>query len=187
MRIVSIDFETANYSPVSACALGLAIFEANELVSAPYWLIKPPQGHDHFNAQWTRDIHGLSANHVRNAPGFQDIATEVVAHLVAADIVVAHNAAFDMRVLRALFQHFSRPTPTFNYLCTCRTARKVWSTLPNHRLSTLVTHIGHTFQHHHAGSDAEAAGRVLLAMTKPANTEELTSWLQALKITTRSF
>lgn len=187
MRIASIDFETANFSPVSACALGIALFDSGQLVASPYWLLKPPAGHDRFNAQWTRDIHGLSAQHVKDAPEFRQIAQEVISHLAKADVVVAHNAAFDMRVLRALFSHFEVEPPAFDYLCTCRIARKVWRTLPNHRLSTLVAHIGHRFQHHHAGSDAEAAGRVMLAMMNEASTEELPTLLQPHGITARSF
>jgi DNA polymerase-3 subunit epsilon len=41
--------------------------------------------------------------------------------------------------------------------------------LPDHRLNTLAAHVGHEFRHHHAQADAEAAGRVLLAMMRDAN------------------
>jgi len=54
----------------------------------------------------------------------------------------------------------------------------VWPELPNHQLSTLTAHIGHKFNHHHAQSDAEAAGRVLLAMMKQVNATTLSGLLQ---------
>ena len=74
MKIVAIDFETANRSPLSACALGLAIFEDHELVESPYWLIKPPKGHGWFIEEWTEDIHGISWFDVRDKPEFSNIA-----------------------------------------------------------------------------------------------------------------
>jgi DNA polymerase-3 subunit epsilon len=92
-----------------------------------------------------------------------------MAHLTCVDIVVAHNAQFEISALRATLSHFGFVSPEFDYLCTCRLARRVWSELPNHRLSTLMAHIGHDFCHRHAQSDAEAAGRVLLAMMKHMN------------------
>ena len=81
---------------------------------------------------------------------------------------MAHNAAFDLRKLRGTLGHFGLPCPEYRHLCTWRLAKKVWPDLVNHQLGTLVTHIGHTFRHHHAQQDAEAAGRVLLAMMKHA-------------------
>ena len=76
-----------------------------------------------------------------------------------------------MRVLKHTLEQFNLPCPDFQCLCTCRLAKRVWPELPNHQLSTLASHIGHQFQHHHAQSDAEAAGRVLLAMMKQVSAE----------------
>ena len=195
MIIACLDFVTANYSHTSACAVGLAIFDQkrskgvpplfsadsnpespsnNEagnpyvLVESPYWLVKPPKGHGYFRDDFT-DIHGLTWFDVQAAPEFTEIATEVLEHLSKADIVVAHNASFDMDVLNQTLTHFGLAIPEFDYLCTLGLARRIWPELPNHQLNTVAAHIGHEFNHHHAQSDAEAAGRVLLAMMKHAN------------------
>lgn len=163
MRIVAIDFETANYSPVSACAVGLAVFDQHELMESPYWLVKPPKGYGWFKQEWTEEIHGISWLDVRHAPGFDQIAPEILARLRSADCVIAHNARFDLNVLRHLLDHFQIPHPAFAGCCTLALARRVWPALPNHQLSTLAAHIGCELDHHHARSDAIAAGRVLLA------------------------
>ena len=178
MNIACIDFETANHSRVSMCAASVAVFENGELVESPYWLVKPPKGHGFFLPEWTEDIHGLSWFDVQDAPEFFAIAPELLERLTKADIVVAHNAMFDMGVLKQTLEHFNLPSPNFLYLCTYRLAARVWPELPNHQLSTVATHIGHEFQHHHAKSDAEAAGRVLLAMMKQVNTETPTKLLE---------
>ena len=166
MKIACLDFETANHSRVSMCSVGLAIFDDGLLVESPGWLVKPPKGHGFFIPEWTEDIHGLNWFDVQHAPEFSQIAAEVLSHLIKADIVIAHNATFDMDVLRQSLAHYQMPCPDFRYLCTYRLAKRVWPDLPNHQLSTLAAHIGHTFQHHQAQSDAEAAGRVLLAIMR---------------------
>jgi len=106
---------------------------------------------------------------VQDAPEFSAIAPEFLKRLADSDLVIAHNAPFDLGVLRTTLDHFGLPCPEFDYLCTYRVAERIWPDLPNHRLDTLSAHIGHEFHHHHAQSDAEAAGRVLLAMMKQAN------------------
>ena len=187
MNIACIDFETANRSRVSMCAASVAVFENNELVESPYWLVKPPKGHGFFLPEWTEDIHGLSWFDVQDAPEFSAIAPELQERLTKADIVVAHNAMFDMSVLRQTLEHFNLPSPDFQYLCTYRLAARVWPELPNHQLSTLVSHIGHQFQHHHAQSDAEAAGRVLLAMMKQVSAETPNELLEKTDIEPKRF
>lgn len=180
MTIACLDFETANYSPISVCAAGIAVFENGCLTESPHWLVKPPKGHGFFIPEWTEDIHGLSWFDVRDQPEFPTIAPQLLAHLTQADIVIAHNASFDIRVLRAVLDHFNIPCPDFRYLCTLQLARQVWPELPNHQLSTLAAHIGHEFQHHHAQSDAIAAGKVMLAMTTQLHVASLTQLMDAL-------
>ena len=164
MNIACIDFETANHSRVSMCAASVAVFENDELVESPYWLVKPPKGHGFFLPEWTESCHGISWFDVQQAPEFSSIAAEFLERLTKADIVVAHNAKFDMGVLKQTLKHYHLPCPDFQYLCTYGLAKNVWPDLPNYRLNTLAAYIGHEFHHHHAQADAEAAGRVLLAM-----------------------
>jgi len=178
MNIACIDFETANHSAVSMCAASVAIFQDGKLAESPYWLVKPPKGHGFFLPEWTEGCHGLSWFDVQDAPEFSAIAAKLLERLTKADIVVAHNAPFDMRVLKQTLDHFNLPCPEFHCLCTCNLAKRVWPDLPNHRLNTVAAHIGHEFQHHHAQADAEAAGRVLLAMMEQVEATTTNELLQ---------
>ena len=163
MNFASIDFETANnYSDASICAAGMAVFEDDKLAESPHWLVRPPKGCGYFWEDFT-ECHGLTWFDVQNEPEFSAIAQEILERLTRTDIVIAHNAQFDMRKLRGTLQHFGIACPTFDVLCTLKLSRRVWPDLPNHDLKTLAIHIGHEFQHHDAKADAEAAGRVLLA------------------------
>ncbi|MGB7768489.1 MAG: 3'-5' exonuclease [Verrucomicrobiia bacterium] len=181
MNIVAFDFETANPSRVSICAAGMAVFVDGVLTESPYWLVRPPKGHGWF---WDSFIecHGLTHLDVLDAPEFSAIAPEFLARLARADLVVAHNAHFDIGHLRETLNHFGLACPPFNYLCTCQLAKRVWPDLPNHKLSTLAAHIGLEFQHHHAQADAEAAGRVLLAMMEQIGVTTLRELLECKSI-----
>ena len=166
MKFAAIDFETANYSDLSICATGLAVFEDGKLAEMKYWLVRPPKGFGWFREDWTANYHGLTHLDVRDAPEFPAVAPEIFAWLSAADVVVAHNAQFDMRKLCATAKHFDLEFAPFDSLCTLALARSCWPNplLANHGLATVAAHIGHQFQHHHAGEDAETAGQILLAM-----------------------
>jgi DNA polymerase III subunit epsilon len=127
------------------------------------------------------------ASGVLDAPEFPAISPELLARLTRADIVIAHKASFDIGHLRTTLDHFGLPRPGFDYVCTCNLARRVWPKLPDHKLDTLMTHIGHEFEHHHAQSDAEAAGRMLLEMMKQVNTTTPCELLQKMGIRPKRF
>lgn len=165
MTFAALDFETANYYDASICAAGVAVFEDSELTESLYWLVKPPKGHGYFRKDFT-EIHGLTWFDVQDAPEFPAVAAELLPRLAAARIVVAHNAAFDLGKLRGTLGHFGLPCPELAHLCTWRLAQRIWPGLPNYQLPTVAAHIGHTFNHHNAQADAEAAGHVLLALMK---------------------
>jgi DNA polymerase-3 subunit epsilon len=185
--IASLDFETANYSRVSICSAGLAVFTGGQLTETPYWLVKPPKPHGWFLQRFTEECHGLTHRDVWNAPEIPAIAPELLARLTQADLVIAHNAPFDIGHLGETLDHFGLPRPAFDYVCTCQLAKRVWPDLPNHQLGTLAAHIGHDFNHHHAQADAEAAGRVLLAMMQHANVAAPRELLQKVGVPAKRF
>ena len=94
--LVAIDFETADYQPDSACAIGIIKITAGEVVSADHFLIRPPR-HDFVFTY----IHGISWEHVRKEPTFSKLWPVLEPILRGADYMLAHNASFDRRVLRA--------------------------------------------------------------------------------------
>ena len=167
MNFTSLDFETANPSRMSICAAGVTVFENGELTESHYWLVRPPKGHGWFHHNFI-ECHGLTHLDVLNAGEFPDIAPKLLSRLTQTDLVIAHNATFDIGHLRQTLEYFGLARPRFEYACTCQLARRVWPDLPSHGLKALTSHIGHDFNHHHAQADSEAAGRVLLAMMRHA-------------------
>jgi DNA polymerase III epsilon subunit-like protein len=51
--------------------------------------------------------------------------------------LAAHNAAFDMSVLRAALEWYELPVPPFKYFCTLKLARAAWPELKSHALTSL--------------------------------------------------
>jgi DNA polymerase-3 subunit epsilon len=162
--IVALDFETANGLRGSICAVGLAWLEGDEVVRTFESLVKPHRSCDWFDPM-NIAIHGIRPEMVADAPEWGELWEEIAAAIDGAP-VVAHNAAFDLSVLRRGLDLYELAYPELEYLCSCKLAREIWPELPNHRLDTVCGHIGYHFNHHRAGDDAAAAASALAAMRR---------------------
>ncbi|MBL4618978.1 MAG: 3'-5' exonuclease [Marinicaulis sp.] len=157
-KIIAIDFETANEQRASACSIGLAWIEDGAVIRVEERLIRPSEMRfSGFNIS----IHGISPVDVVNEPEFPEVLDEFADDFAGATLL-AHNAAFDMSVLRAGFDEYNLPYPEFRYLCTLKMVQKVWDDLPNHKLSTVANSLGIEFQHHRASEDAEVCGKIAI-------------------------
>ncbi len=161
MKIAVIDFETANTSRASACALGVAVIEDGTVTVRAETLIKPPEACGWFRDDFIR-IHGITPDAVRDAPTFDAVFDAFRPHLAGA-VLAAHNAPFDMGVLGALLGTYGISFACES-LCTLRLARAAWPRLRSHSLAAVAAHLGVALDHHRAGSDAYAAARILLAL-----------------------
>jgi DNA polymerase-3 subunit epsilon len=156
---VAIDFETASRERASACALGLAVIEDDHIVETREWLIQPPG--NHFEPINTR-IHGIHADMVAQEPEFDELWPTIEPYLRGATLL-AHNAAFDISVLRCSLERYGLPMPLVDgYHCTVSMSRALWPDLANHRLSSVCHHCGIALSHHEAGSDAAACASIAL-------------------------
>ena len=69
MRVLAIDFETANGNSASACAIGYALMDNGEIIRSDEILIKPHPSVGYFNYGNVK-IHGLTPDMVRFADEF---------------------------------------------------------------------------------------------------------------------
>ncbi len=159
MEFVALDFETATAQPDSPCELGIAIVRDGALSEVRNWLIKPRQW-PHFSP-WNVGVHGIRPADVAHAPGWTAVWEEVRG-LLDGRTVVAHNAAFDMTVLRSTLATHGLPHPSFRYFCSVSMARRVWPGLGSYGLAALCGLHGIPLRHHRAGDDAEATARLVL-------------------------
>jgi DNA polymerase-3 subunit epsilon len=154
---VAIDFETADYEPDSACAVGLVRVEGLRVVRREAVLLRPPRPRFVF----TR-IHGITWEMVADAPTFADAWPRLAGLLDGAAYLAAHNAPFDRRVLAACCGAAGLPFPGLPFVCTVQLARRQWGCNPAD-LPSVCRRLGIGLIHHDAGSDAEACARIAIA------------------------
>jgi DNA polymerase-3 subunit epsilon len=158
MRFAAIDFETASGARTSACSLGIAIVENGEIVQRREWLIRPPSLY--FSAS-NIEVHGITPQMVEYAPTFDALWPEIE-HEIGDRTLVAHNAGFDMSVLRATLAYYDVWYAAMPFLCSCSLSRRCWPGLEHHSLGALGREFGIDFRHHNAKEDAMVAARVVL-------------------------
>ena len=160
LDFTAIDFETANPSTASACAVGLARVRSGRVVARASWLIQPPPGHDEF-ADWNVRFHGIGPEDVAGAKRWTDQLDDLAA-FAGADVLVAHNAGFDMSVLKRACDATGDACPPYRYMCSLQVSRKVYD-LESYRLPLVATAAGFgAFPHHDPGADAHACAQIII-------------------------
>ena len=163
LNFAAIDFETANKFKNSACSLAIVTVEDGQIVKKAYSLIKPP--FMSFDPECI-EIHGIQMEDVLNEPTFDTLWDRIYENHLKGKIVIAHNAKFDIGVLRATLDHYKIRWPELDYACTVKLSRKVWPDLVNHRLNTMGSYLGVEFKHHYALDDAETCTKIAIEAAK---------------------
>lgn len=178
MNFIAIDFETAhaNYP----CEIGLTRVENAEIIESKSWLIKPACFP--FMNHWNQQVHGISSANVAHAFTFEELWTELKPWFDDSTLV-AHNAAFDMHVLRASLAHYNLAIPNADYFCSVSLSRKAWKHLPSHSLGTVCDYHDIRFKHHRAGDDAEACAHIALKAFETLEANNLEEGLKKFGIT----
>ena len=135
MDFVSIDFETATEERFSPCEIGLTLVMDGKIQTTKSWLIKPityPR-FNHFNVS----IHGITANDVAFKPTFNEIWPEI-SDFINNKTLIAHNAQFDMSVLRNTLNKYEIDLPPFSYGCSYLLSKRIWPELPSYNLKSLI-------------------------------------------------
>lgn len=166
MKYIVIDFETANSKRASACSVGIVKIDNGKIVLKKDWLIRPPEMK--FNYRNVA-IHGIRPEDVVYEMEFDELYNSELKDLLENQIVVAHNASFDISVLRHTLDYYNIDYPNFKYLCTVKIGQKTWKELYNHKLDTLSNFLGFKFRHHDALQDCLACSNVLLKACEKEN------------------
>ena len=112
----AIDFETMTAEATSACAIGIVRVEKGVIVEKFYSLIKPiPDNRTHNNSF----VHGITPEMVEYAPTFEDLWPRISRYF-EHQMIVAHNAAFDLGVLDATSDWYHIDFPIKDVVDTLR-------------------------------------------------------------------
>ena len=183
-RLVAIDFETANSKPESACSVGVSVFEDGIEIDSFYTLIKPLEEYGRFD-YWNIKIHHIRPQDVEDAPGF-DKFYDWLSKYFKDSVFVAHNAEFDMNVLKRCAVCWNLPIPDIQYFCSVRLSKKMLPFLDHHRLNDVCSYMNIELDHHNAASDAEACAMIVLNCMILANETNLEKFIKNCQIPLKS-
>jgi DNA polymerase-3 subunit epsilon len=180
LDFTAIDFETANGFRGSPCAVGLVKVRGGRLVETATWLMRPPQGHDAFDPRNVA-IHGITPEMVAGAPRFGDLFAEI-GGFIGEDVLVAHNAAFDLGVIRSALEVSGLPGPAYDYACTVVLSRRTYD-LPSHSLPFVAEAAGVPLVNHHdASEDAAACAGILVDIAQRHGATDVAQLYDALHL-----
>ena len=156
-RYIAFDVETPNRWNSRMSAIGIAVVEGEQVVKTFYSLVNPEQPFDYFNTMLT----GIDEEMVAAAPTFPEL-WPTIEPILSSGILVAHNASFDMTVLKKCLRAYGIPWRNrVQGICTVLMGRRL---LPHisHKLNDLCAYYGIDLNHHRADSDSLACAQILL-------------------------
>jgi DNA polymerase-3 subunit epsilon len=162
MDYIGIDFETANNSRISACALGLTFIKNDTVIDEDFHYIQPPKGTRFL--QRHKDIHGISEEDVEYSFTFQELWEDDLKEFFNNNLLVLHNASMDAAILKQLFEHYDITDHNITYACTLNIAKQLG--LPTKLLELCEYYDIKIGNHHDAKEDALMCAQVASSMTK---------------------
>ncbi|MBI2266667.1 MAG: 3'-5' exonuclease [Armatimonadetes bacterium] len=156
-----LDLETAGsdiYPPPMEIA---AVFIRDGYVSESFsTLVNPLVPIPPFVARMT----GISDDMVQTAPVLSDVLPDLIAAF-SGHVLVAHDAEFDVGVLRFHAEKLGIPFPSAPILCTMRLSKTLFPDLGKYNLDFLLDYFGiPCIERHRALGDALGAARLTLSL-----------------------
>ena len=163
-----LEIETPNRYNSRISAIGITVIEDGEITDSFFSYVDPETFFDPFNTQLT----GIDEDTVAGAPAFPEL-WEQISGLMGSGILVAHNAPFDMGVLKKCLSYYDIYwKPAASYCCTVQIGRRLIPDI-SHKLNCMCDYYGISLDHHQADSDSRAAAEILLRYMKTgANIED---------------
>ncbi len=156
---VIFDTETTGFSAKydRIVEIGAVKIRNGKVIDEGTWLINPQRS---IPAR-ASSVHGITEDMVEGQPTFEDVYPEFKAFIKDA-VLVAHNARFDISMMRAELQGAGIELPTNQVIDSLRLFRNWFPETKSHQLSALAAHLnikGDKF--HRATADSLYAGLIL--------------------------
>lgn len=180
LNYTAIDFETANSYRGSPCSVGLVKVRGGMVVDQYSSLLRPPKSVDYFSP-WSMAIHEITPEAVHDAPRWKDALPSILG-FIDGDPVVAHNAGFDIGVIRYACIADDIDWPAMQFLCTMVLARRALA-LPCYRLPYVAESLGYQHvDHHDALADARTVVDIVNGLVAGCAAPDLDSLAQHFSI-----
>lgn len=162
LNFVAVDVETANFFRGSVCQVGLVTVRDGVIVDEWVSMMQPPPGHVWVDFE-RGQVHGFTTAELEAQQPFARVWPEVVRGL-ADEVVVAHNAAFDVTALQEAAAAGGFGELQFDFACSLVLSRRNL-TLDSYTLDVVAQECGVALDRHHdALADARAAAEITIAL-----------------------
>ena len=162
-----LDIETTGgkFNEEGVTEIAIYKFDGHEIVDQFISLVNPERPIQEFVVKLT----GINNKMLRNAPKFYEVAKRIV-EITKDCILVAHNSAFDYRILRTEFQRLGFDFER-NTLCTVELSQQLIPDQPSYSLGKLTHSLGIPIaDRHRATGDAIATVKLFkLLLEKDVN------------------
>ena len=160
-RYIAFDVETPNRYNNRISAIGISVIDNGKITEEFFSYVDPQTFFDSFNTQLT----GIDKNKVSSAPTFPELWKQIEP-LMSSGILVAHNAVFDLGVLKKCLNFYNIEwKSSVKYCSTVQMGRKLLPGL-SHKLNVLCDYYSIPLDHHKADSDSRACAEILLRYFK---------------------
>lgn len=152
---IALDLETTGLDPYFDSIIEIGAIRIRNGVEADSFdsLVNPEYDIDEF----ITDLTGITNEMLSSAPTLKSVLPHAL-DFIGEDIVVAHNANFDINFMYDACCSLSLPPFSNDFIDTMRMSRRLFPELPHHRLTDIVQHFGISdIVSHRACDDAKAA------------------------------
>jgi DNA polymerase-3 subunit epsilon len=155
MKFIAFDVETATGARTSLCQIGFVKVKKDSVVESKSFYVKPPG--NEYSAR-NSCLHGISALDTMNMPIFPEIWDQIKKQF-KSNLLIAHNAGFDVNVLSETLKYYKLKVPDFKYKCTYQ--------MTGLKLSSLCQALNIDLEKHHdALADAKACAEAYIKLKK---------------------
>lgn len=179
MDFIAIDFETANEKRSSPCSIGIVVVKNGQVVETLHHLIRPKEMRF---MPINIGIHGIRPAMVKEELEF-DKVWEKIKDYFQGNLVIAHNASFDISVLRNTAELYNIELPSFEYICTMKLAKNFYRGIENAKLNTVNDYLGYKFKHHDALDDACACSNILFNICEELKCKDINEISKLIGVT----
>ena len=166
-RYIVFDVETPNRYNNRMSAIGIAVVENGAVTEEFFSYVDPETFFSRFNTELT----GIDKSTVAGAPNFPKL-WERIEPLMSSGILAAHNAVFDLGVLKKCLQAYGIEwRPTVKYCCTVQMGRRLLKGM-SHKLDSMCEYYKIPLDHPKADSDSRACAEILLRYLKDGAEEK---------------
>lgn len=160
---IAIDFETATSDNSSACSVGLACVKDLEIVHTEHHLIQPDSL---VFGKKNIQINGITPSMVKDSPKFPEVWRKIEHYFDGSCPIVAHNASFDMSVLKLCLMKDGIDIPPLTWYCSIPITGKVCTDV-GRSLEARANFLGvDVANHHNAEADAVTCAKIVISTIK---------------------